>query len=444
MDGLKKEIYNALSKLPILDVHTHVDAMHLSARGLHDILLYHMVISDLYSAGCPNGARLSENPPEEEITFRLEQAIPYIKFIQNTSCFWGVRIILKDLYEWDKPITLENWREIHEIIKKKSQESAWPREILRKAGIKRISTELWRRHDGRADDVMQYSLEWAFFARMQWKQYDTALLELENAWNQDIPEPPLPVTLGSTQLNLKKRIHTVGDVKEAMKHYFTVIPYDFVLSTAQHLSTDINYTTVTDEEMAEALSRRGKAGAGERDIYASYVLELFLTELEKRADKVVFQFSFGAEPLPYETGSKLRSDSVFQLAEIIQRHPGLHFQVNLSSAHQNQAICTLVRELPNVSLTAYWWHNFFPAIIRRVMAERLDMVAASKQIGFFSDAYCVDWTYAKAVIVKKQMAEVYAEKIEHGQYTLEQALGIAGQVLYDTPKTLVRMEDGSY
>ena len=33
--------------------------------------------------------------------------------------------------------------------------------------------------------------------------------------------------------------------------------------------------------------------------------------------------------------------------------------------------------------------------IRQVMEERLDMLPANKQIGFFSDAYCVEWSYAK-------------------------------------------------
>jgi len=54
-----------------------------------------------------------------------------------------------------------------------------------------------------------------------------------------------------------------------------------------------------------------------------------------------------------------------------------------------------------------------------VIAERLDMVALNKQIGFFSDAYCVDWTYGKVLLVRKQLAAVLAQKIEQGQYSLD-------------------------
>src|SRR5512133_551033 len=51
-----------LADVPMLDAHTHLVGGRLGARGLHDILLYHMAISDLYAAGCPSGSRLTCYP----------------------------------------------------------------------------------------------------------------------------------------------------------------------------------------------------------------------------------------------------------------------------------------------------------------------------------------------------------------------------------------------
>ena len=124
------------------------------------------------------------------------------------------------------------------------------------------------------------------------------------------------------------------------------------------------------------------------------------------------------------------------MAALAARHPRLRFQVFLASEHANQAFCTLVRELPNISLAGFWWHNLFPGIIRKVMADRLDMVAANRQVGFFSDAYCLDWTYAKAVIIRRQLAEVLAQKVSQGQYDVDEALAIARQILYESPQSL--------
>jgi glucuronate isomerase len=100
----------------------------------------------------------------------------------------------------------------------------------------------------------------------------------------------------------------------------------------------------------------------------------------------------------------------------------------------------MARELPNFSLAAYWWHNFFPTVIRQVMEERLDMLPVNKQVGFFSDAYCIEWTYGKIRLVLKQLAVVLAGKIEQGQYSRRDALDVARAILYETPQSLLGMK----
>ncbi|MBN1346940.1 MAG: hypothetical protein JXQ73_29895 [Phycisphaerae bacterium] len=427
----------ALFELPLLDVHTHLDATHLAARGLGDLLLYHMVISDLYSAGCPDGGRLSEWPDEAEARGRILRALPFVERIENTSCYWGLRILLGDLYDWHEPIRSDNWERLDGAIRERSGEADWPGEVLDRGGIRRSVTELWRRHDGRADGLLQYSLEWAFFARCQWGEYDTALYELEQTWSQDAPSPPLPVTMGEDRPALARTVRTLEDVREAVDHYVACIPFEAILSTAQHLSTDLDYRLVSDEEMAAALKRRDRAGAAERDVYAGYILDLFLRRLGERPEPFVFQFSLGAEPLPYETGSRLSHRTLAQLGELVARHPRVSFHCYSSSAHANQTLCTLARELPNFVLAGYWWHSFFPPFIRRAMDERLDMLAVSRQIGFFSDAYCVEWSYAKAVLVRKMLAQVLARKVSMGQYDRETAIRVARAILFETPQALV-------
>jgi glucuronate isomerase len=437
---LVPDLEQALAELPMLDVHTHLVGGKLSARGLHDILLYHMVITDLYAAGCPSGARLTQYPgwpTQQEAHARLIEAIPFLDHIRNTSSFWGVRLILRNLYNWHEPITADNWHRLDDRIRERADDRAWQHSILDRLNIRRTGTEIARREDGADDDRLQYALEWGFFTRCQWDEFDTALYELERCWGRS---PESPSTIGSgSRPSTERTIRTLDDVHAAVAHYVNSIPYGQILSTATHLSTDIDYRLVSDSEMERALKRRNEAGPVERDIFASYINEAFLSALEEHGNKIVFQFSFGAEPLPYETGSRLAQRTIGQLGEMIGRHPRLRFQCFLASRHANQALCTLARELPNLSLAGYWWHNFFPDVMRQVMAERLDMLPANKQIGFFSDAYCVEWTYAKAVLVRKQLARVLAAKIEQGQYTRDEALSIARSILFESPQTLLGM-----
>lgn len=430
----------ALTQLPMLDIHTHLVGGRLGARGLHDVLLYHMVISDLYAAGCPSGKRLTEFPrwpTEAEAHQRIEEALPFLRHIQNTSSYWGVRLILRDLYNWNAPITRDNWRKLDATIRERADDRAWHHAILDRLHIRRTGTEIARRGNGEDDAYLQYALEWGFFTRSQWGEYDTALYELERCWGRK-PESPSPIGAGGRPAT-ERTIRSLGDVHSALRHYVEAIPYDQLLATATHISTDIDFSPVGDAEMEAALRVRDRAGPRERDIYAAYIHEALLTALEKHADTIVFQFSFGAEPLPHETGSRLHQRSLVQLAEMIGRHPRLRFQCFLASRHANQSLCTLARQLPNLSLAGLWWHNFFPDTMRQVIAERLDMLPANRQIAFFSDAYCLEWTYAKAVLVRRQLAIVLAQMIEQGRFTQDEAIQVARAILYESPQSLLGM-----
>jgi hypothetical protein len=301
---------------------------------------------------------------------------------------------------------------------------------MKRAGITGICTEISRRERGQDDDILQYSLEWAFFTRCQWGEHDTALYELERCWGFT---PATASPIGGVRPPTDRVINSLTDVHEALRWYVDQIPIDQIISTATHLSTDIDYRLVSDDEMAQAIAHRATAGPVERDIYASYINEAFLSALEERfGDRMLFQFSFGAEPLPFETDSRLSQRTIGQLATMVGRHPRLQFQCYLSSAHANQAMCTLCRELPNLSLAGYWWHNFFPPIMARVIGERLDMLPLNRQVGFFSDAYCIEWTWAKAGMVRRVLAEVLTQKIQLGQYDADMALDIARDLLGGT------------
>jgi hypothetical protein len=438
--NMTTELEQALNDLPILDSHTHLTAGKLSARGLHDILLYHMVVSDLYSAGCPNGARLTEYPgwpTEKEAHARIEEALPFLPHIRNTSCFWGLQTLLADLYGWDNPITKDNWKKLDAMIRERADDQAWQRQVMREAKIEKFVTEWARREGGQDSDILQYSMEWAFFTRTQRDEFDTAIYELERCWGRK-PESPIPHA-AAKRLTPDREIRTLDDIHAAMAHYVRELAETPVLSMATHISTEIVFRKVTDQEMAAALARRDSAGPEERDLYASYIHEAFLTALKPYADKIVFQFSFAAEPMPHETASIIPQRAITHVADIAARHPKIKFLCFVASRHANQSLCTLGRELPNFSLAGYWWHNFFPDAIRQVIGERLDMVALNKQIGFFSDAYCLEWAYAKTRIVKKQLAAVLAEKIRQGQYSIIEAVNIARAILYDTPQSLLRM-----
>jgi len=168
------------------------------------------------------------------------------------------------------------------------------------------------------------------------------LYELERTWTASAPEPPIPVTLGARP-DVPRPIRTLKDVHDCLDHYCAVTPYDRILNTAQHFSTDFDYRQVSDAEMSKALERRAQAGPEERDIYANYIIERYLQRLEQSHEGFIFQFSLGADPLPFETASRIRQTTLRQLGELIARHPKLNFQSTL------QACTPTRRSAPSVA-----------------------------------------------------------------------------------------------
>ncbi|MCL2622480.1 MAG: hypothetical protein FWD31_02340 [Planctomycetaceae bacterium] len=435
-EQILSQIEPQVAEMELFDFHTHLVGGKLSARGLHDVLLYHMAISELYSAGCPSGHRLTEYPgwPEQkEAHARLKEAIPFLSKTINTSIAWGGRMILSDLYDWHEPVTLENFEKIDAIIRERADDRGWHRELAKKSHIAHAVTETNRREEGLDDDFLYYSVEWAFFTRTQWGEYDTALYELERTWGQPATGPT-PIG-GKNRPALERAIRNAEDVRDAVRWYVTHFPETRLVSYATPWSMDIDYSLVTPEEFESALKNREHAGEKERSIYAAYINEVLLEEFGKAHGKrIIFQPSICADPLPFESCSRISQRTLSQFADIIARHPQIRFTFLAASAHANQTLCTFVRELPNLALCGYWWHNFFPTYIEKVISERLDMLPLNRQLGFFSDAYCLEWAYAKAKMVKSALCQVLAAKVKSKQFNIETALHIAKTILYDSAK----------
>ena len=401
-----------LRSLPVLDAHTHLTGDHLSASGLHDVLLYHMVISDLYAVGCPNGARLTQfpgRPTEDEAERRLVEGIPFMARARNTSNNWMLRTILRDLYGWQEEVTVDNWRLLDGIVRERAGDRRWERELLGRMKIARSSTELSRRGSGQDDDRLQYAVEWGMFTRRQWGEFDTPLYELERCWGRP-PGPPAPIGHGEREVVLR-RIVSIEDVHLAMDHFVDVIPQE-AIAVATHVSTDIDYFVPTDDDMAAALARRDEAGEVELATYASYLNEQLLLRLGRRESRLVFQFSFAAEPMEFETAARLRQVTLRHLGEMCARHPDVEFLCLQASRHADHGLCSLARQQPNLSLAGYWWHNFYPSSIRQIFEGRLDMLPCSRWVGFFSDVYSLEWSYAKLDVVLRQMAAVLADRAD--------------------------------
>ena len=203
-----ESVREGLAEIPLLDVHTHLDAAHLAARGLHDVLLYHMVVSDLAQrrlpqpgapVGGPERGRGAGAPGRGHALTCPTSATPAASGACASSC--GTCMALTS-----RP-TEDNWR--RDCTTRSASAPATPPGRARSCAAPASGApapSCWRGHDGSADDVFQYALEWAFFARAPvGRERHRRLRAGARLEPGPGPEPPLPVTIGATARPVARR-----------------------------------------------------------------------------------------------------------------------------------------------------------------------------------------------------------------------------------------------
>ncbi|MEM2512317.1 MAG: hypothetical protein QXX61_04185, partial [Ignisphaera sp.] len=87
---LYEELLRELADLEVVDIHQHLNPNQLTAKSFEDIIFYHYIATELASAGM-NREEFEKAQRKE----KLLMALPYFKYVKNTSTFWCLRHILR-------------------------------------------------------------------------------------------------------------------------------------------------------------------------------------------------------------------------------------------------------------------------------------------------------------------------------------------------------------
>ena len=118
------------------------------------------------------------------------------------------------------------------------------------------------------------------------------------------------------------------------------------------------------------------------------------------------------------------------LAELLQEYPDSRVNLLCCTPAMSHELVVACRMCPNLNLTGFWWHVMFHRHIEDLIAERVDMLPANKWLLVATDAYNVEWSYAKIAIVKEALARVLARRVAEGRLAIFQALFLAERVLF--------------
>jgi len=126
---------------------------------------------------------------------------------------------------------------------------------------------------------------------------------------------------------------------------------------------------------------------------------------------------------------------------ILQRHPGVRFDLYHLGYPWLRESLMLGKGFSNVWLNFCWTHIISQRFAMDGLDEAIDVVPMNKVIGFGGDyGLPVEKVYGHIVMAREDIARVLARRIERGDMTEDQALGLARKWLWDNPKSLYHLD----
>ena len=161
----------------------------------------------------------------------------------------------------------------------------------------------------------------------------------------------------------------------------------------------------------------------------------FLAE-KCREFKLPFDLMIGVNRRVYKGGVYQGQDlfdqrtSLIQYAELFNAFPEVTFCVSVLSSGQNQELASYSWIFPNVVTSGHWWYSNIPVHVENDLRARLQAVPKTKQIGYYSDAYKLEFILPKFNMYRRILAQVLLNDfILPGIYTETQALEMARLLL---------------
>ena len=122
--------------------------------------------------------------------------------------------------------------------------------------------------------------------------------------------------------------------------------------------------------------------------------------------------------------------SLIQYSELFNSFPGVKFPISVLASVTNQELTSYSWIFPNVITNGHWWYSNTPTYIEHDAAARLEAVPHTKQIGYYSDMYKLEFALPKFNMYKQILAKILAERfVIDRRWTEERAVALGQQVL---------------
>jgi glucuronate isomerase len=390
---LERRLYDELCRIPLIDPHSHINPHAAASCTLADILGYHYYTELAHSAGMPRSQIEESNLDPREKVGRLAG---WLGAIENTVQYSWLLEMCRELFGFaDERITAENWEPLYDAAAAKMAQPDWEQQVLDRSRLERV----FLTND--FDDPLE---------GFDTERYVPCLRTDDLVFHLHKPE---------TRARLTKATGIeVGDaatLNEAIAKLFAHFKERGARACAISLPPGFTPEPVAAASVESAL-RAARAGQPwSVDAAASVERFVFWTLAENcAAHALPFDLMIGVNRRVYEAGVYQGQDlfdqrcSLIQYRKLFNAFPEVTFPISVLASTSNQELVSYSWIFPNVVTHGHWWYSNIPAYIEVDCRSRLQAVPQTKQIGYYSDMYKLEFALPKFNMYRRVLAHALA------------------------------------
>ena len=427
---IHEQILDAILQMPILCIHSHIDAFNPASVNLAELLGYHYYTELANSAVYEEDWISVDMEPElivERVVAKLhhvDQTAQYSWFIQLAQAFFG--------FPHDR-LTPENAGELYDAVAEAGKDP-----VAHEKRVRGIS------------NLQRISLTNNFTEKLG--GFDTSVYLPCLRTDDLVFKLHLPETLGAIEETTDISLHGLQDFHDALGVIFDRFMAHQAISAAISMPPNFVAREVPESVATAAFAKAidGRADAEELALLQAHVMNCIADGCRKH--DIPFQLMIGVRRGLYPHGVYQGQDlftptsTMEDYAYLFSTYPDVDFPVSVLPTTQEQELRTYGWLVHNVYPSGHWWYANIPEDIAPALAARIGAFPKNKGLGYYSDAYKLEFVLPKFTMYKEVLAQVLTERVVQSQrsrwmarFDVEDAVEIARHLLLENGKRIFKL-----
>lgn len=441
-DNLSRDLYSALCAIPLVDPHSHIDPLAPVSRTLDDILGYHYYTELAHSAGMSHEPLRRETSARE----RVKSILGYMGQFDNTTQYsWFVDIAREFLGFTGERVTSADSDTLFDAAQTTFAQKDWEKQVFQKTNLEAIFLT------NEFDDPLE---DFNTSRYVPCLRTDSLVFNLDKPKIRQRLSDATGVDVGDSQ-SLRKAIWKLFARFKAKgaKACAISLPPDFEPMRVADVELDRAFKALMgDSTLARAVfggvqfarSIAGTTSPANDSAQSAVSMGVFWMLAEHcREFELPFDLMIGVNRKVYESGVHQGQDLFDRRTSLIQYHDlfnaflDVTFPISVLTSGQNQELVAYSWIFPNVVTNGHWWYSNIPTYIRRDLTERLQAVPKTKQIGYYSDAYKLEFVLPKYNMYRRILADTLADEfVRPGRMNETEAVALGKRLLRDNVREI--------